>query len=112
MIAASSTVLGRPDRGASWRPEIPPVRYRSRQLITVGREIPRRLAMAEVPSPAAARSTTRARRAIPAGTEGERTHVWSVARSAFGTSTTPGNNGMAHDDTSHGDVKELMTRNT
>lgn len=77
-MAASSTVLGPPERGASESASIPSVRNRSRQVITVGRDTPSRLAIADVPSPPAAASTILARSASPADTDDERVQPTSV----------------------------------
>jgi hypothetical protein len=73
-----------------------PERYRSRQAITVGRDTPSCLAIAEVPSPAPALSTMRARRAVPAVREAERVQANNSVRSASGISRISADRSMAH----------------
>ena len=112
MITASSTVLGRPERGASASAATPPERYRSRQVITVGRETPKPRAMAEVPSPAPLRSTIRARSAAPAVIVGDLVQARSSVRSASETSTASAERSLVHHDTSAAHVEELLTQST
>lgn len=79
MIAASSTVLGRPLRSSSSSPAIPLAANRSRHLITVGRDTPASRAAPEVPAPSATANTIRARSTCPAGTVEDRVHDSNVA---------------------------------
>jgi hypothetical protein len=79
MIAASSMVLGRPDRGSSSRPSVPLTAKRSRHLITVGRDTPTIRAAPEVPAPPATANTIRARSTWPAGIVEDRVHDTNVA---------------------------------
>jgi len=82
MMAASSTVLGRPERGSSSSPAMPCAAYRSRHLMIVGRDSPRFRAASDVPDPSAQASTMAARSARPADTVVERVHVVRVTRSS------------------------------
>ncbi len=82
MIAASSTVLGRPLRGSSSRAASPWAANRSRHLITVGRLTPIWRAVSDVPAPPATVRMIRARSAWPAVAVVDLVHEISVARSA------------------------------
>lgn len=82
-IAASSMVLGQPERGASSRPSSPAARNRSRHWVTVEREIPNRRETAEGPCPTAMARTTFTR------TDEERAQLVSVKQSCSSSSTTP-----------------------
>ncbi len=82
MMAASSTVLGRPERGSSSSPAMPCSAKRSRHLMTVGRETPSLRAASDVPDPSAQASTMAARSACPADTVLDRVQLVSVTRSS------------------------------
>src|SRR5205823_3895899 len=83
-----------------------------RQVITVGRDTPSWWAIAEVPSPAPALRTMRARSAAPAVMVADRAHPLNVARSASETSNPSDVRGMAHHRIPIFNVKELLTRDT
>ena len=85
---ASSTVLGRPERGRSSSALIPAATYRDRHSRTVGTDVPHRSATSVCGSPSAASSTIRARRARPASPAREEAILASFSRSpALSTST-------------------------
>ena len=91
MIAASSTVVGRPDRSSSANPAKPCATNQSRHLITVGRETPTYQATVDVPAPPATANTIRARSARPADSVRDLVHDANVVRSSsLGSSTGDG----------------------
>jgi hypothetical protein len=94
MIAASSTVLGRPLRTSSSSQAIPLAANRFRHLITVGRDTPKVRAACEVPAPSATANTIRARSTRPADIVDDRVHDSKVSRSAVLISSA--DNGIHH----------------
>ena len=94
-IAASSTVFGRPDRGASLSPSSPEARKRLRHWVTVGRETP--TAPGSPRTPHHRRPRARSVHATPEPRPDRRTRpLSSVAQSSSVSFTTAVDRAMTH----------------